>query len=177
MHEHICGARRRDTAKHRHLLQMKTMRNAAARSSLEETRARLIGTWRLVSWYENGSDGQIVYPLGEDALGQLMYSADGRVSTQLIRADAPAFANDDWRQAQTEERDRAWLDYFGYFGTFSIDDEKNAVIHQVEGSWFPNLNGTRQVRFFRFEGQRLVLDADTAWGKVQIVWEKIPSNV
>lgn len=151
---------------------MKVIRNVATRTRLEEIRARLIGTWRLVSWFEKGADGQIVYPLGEDAQGQLMYSADGRVSAQLMRANVPKFVNEDWRQAKPEERARAWMDYFGYFGTFSINEEKNAVIHSVEGSWFPNLNGSKQVRFFSFKGGLLVLDANTALGKVQIAWKK-----
>ncbi|MGB7764292.1 MAG: lipocalin-like domain-containing protein, partial [Candidatus Acidiferrales bacterium] len=43
-------------------------------------------------------------------------------------------ARDDSREATAEERARAWLDYFGYFGSYSIDAEKNAVTHHVEGS-------------------------------------------
>lgn len=62
---------------------------------------------------------------------------------------------------------------FGYFGSFSIDEDEGAVIHHIEGSWFPNLIGTEQVRFYRFEDEQLVLRADTAWGKVHIVWEKL----
>jgi hypothetical protein len=45
-------------------------------------------------------------------------------------------------------------------------------VHHIEGSWFPNLIGTDQVRYFRFEGDQIVLDADTEWGQVRIVWEK-----
>jgi hypothetical protein len=31
-----------------------------------------------------------------------------------------------------------------------------------------------ELRQFRFEGERLILDADTHWGKVHIVWHKAP---
>ncbi len=150
------------------------MSDAASHTSVQDIRARLIGAWRLLSMHETRADGTAVYPLGEDARGQLMYGAEGRMSAQLIRDKARRFTNDDSREATSEERARAWLDYFGYFGTYSIDPERNAVIHHVEGSWFPNLNGSEQVRLFRFEGERLVLDADTPWGKVQAAWEKIP---
>lgn len=64
------------------------------------------------------------------------------------------------------------MEYFGYFGTFSIDTERCAVIHHVRGSWFPNVEGRDQVRIFRFEDDRVVLDADIAWGKVRIVWAR-----
>lgn len=65
---------------------------------------------------------------------------------------------------------RAFKEYFGYFGTFSVESERGAVIHHVTGGWFPNLEGSDQVRFFQFEDERLILNADTAWGKVRIVW-------
>jgi hypothetical protein len=139
----------------------------------DEARSRLIGAWQLVSWFEQAPSGERVHPLGENAVGQIVYTADGHVSAQLVREEVPLFLHDDWRKATADESARAWMGYFGYFGTFSIDEEKQAVIHHVEGSWFPNLRNTDQVRFFRFEEGRLVLDADTQWGKVRIIWEKV----
>jgi lipocalin-like protein len=68
---------------------------------------------------------------------------------------------------------RAWPAYFGYFGEFSVDSAESAVTHHVESGWFPNLAGTAQVRRYRFEGGRLVLDAATPWGQVRIVWERV----
>jgi hypothetical protein len=116
------------------------------------------------------------YPLGKAAIGQLLYSADGHVAAQLARKDAKPLSEDDWRAAPTAESAKAWKSYFGYFGTFSIDTEEEAVVHHVEGAWFPNLAHTDQVRYYRFEGERLVLDADTAWGKVRIVWKRAPDH-
>jgi hypothetical protein len=148
------------------------MNDAAARSSAD-IRTRLIGAWQAVSWYEKDADGNFFYPLGEKANGQLIYTSEGRMSAQLVSANMAKFANSDWRVATVEERAKAWMEYFGYYGPFTIDEEKQAVIHHVEGSAFPNLIGTKQVRYFRFEGEQLVLNADTPWGKVQVVWEKI----
>lgn len=149
-------------------------RGTAAPDSSAEIRSRLIGTWRLVSFHEERNSGEIVSPTEDQ--GQLIYTAEGRMSAQLMHASRARFAKGDWREATAEERVRAWLEYFAYYGTFSIDEEKRAVIHHVEGSSFPNLVGTRQVRYFRFEGERLVLNADGEWGKVQAVWEKIASS-
>jgi Lipocalin-like domain len=57
-------------------------------------------------------------------------------------------------------------------GTYSIDVGKRAVIHHIAGAWFPNLLHTKQLRHFRFAGSQLILDADTEWGKVRIVWKR-----
>jgi hypothetical protein len=147
-----------------------------ARSAHDDIVRKLIGAWRLVSWSEIKQDGGTDYPLGKDAIGQLIYSADGHVAAQLARKDLPPLRDEDWRSASQPESAQAWKSYFGYFGTFSIDTRQQAVIHHVEGSWFPNLSHTDQTRLFRFVGDELVLDADTAWGKVVIVWEKAPDR-
>jgi hypothetical protein len=51
----------------------------------EEVLKRLIGSWSLVRWEERGSDGSVHYPLGEDAIGQLMYDHEGRMSARRMR--------------------------------------------------------------------------------------------
>jgi hypothetical protein len=137
-----------------------------------DIRANLLGAWRLVTWQSINTDGTVDYPLGPDAVGQLMYTDNNRMSAQLAAVDQPPFASDDWRYATAEEMARAWPKYFGYFGTFAIDTDRGAVIHYIDAGWFPNLPGTQQVRHYRFEDDLLVLDADTEWGKVRIIWEK-----
>ena len=98
---------------------------------------------------------------------------DGRPEVvALVKADRTTFASEDWRDAYDTEGARAFKEYFGYFGTYSIDQKKRAVIHHIEGAWFPNLLGTNQVRVFQFVGDQLVLDADTEWGKVRIEWKR-----
>lgn len=141
----------------------------------EEIREKLLGAWSLVSWQSFSDDGSVRYPLGEDAVGQLMYDATGRVSAQLVRAEQERFHSDDWRKAKPEEMIAAWPGYFGYFGTFTVDADDAAVTHHTEAGWFPNLAGTDQVRHYRFDGDELVLDADTAWDKVRIIWRRIPT--
>jgi hypothetical protein len=111
-------------------------------------------------------------PLGDDPAGLLMYDASGSVSAQLMRRNQPHFNDDDWRNATAEERAAAWSGYFGYFGTYTIDETAGTITHHIEGSWFPNLVETEQVRRFSLDGNRLSLEAQTPWGHVKIVWEK-----
>ncbi|CDN57902.1 Hypothetical protein RG1141_PA10700 (plasmid) [Neorhizobium galegae bv. officinalis bv. officinalis str. HAMBI 1141] len=94
------------------------------------------------------------------------------MAAQLARHGRRTFPSGDWRAASTEDGARAFKEYFGYFGTFSIDTERRTVTHHIEGAWFPNLEGGDQKRHYRFESDLLVLDADTDWGRVRIVWRK-----
>jgi hypothetical protein len=48
-------------------------------------RGTLVGGWRLASWRNQASDGQVTYPMGTDALGYVLYTADGRFSITISR--------------------------------------------------------------------------------------------
>ncbi|WP_292321921.1 lipocalin-like domain-containing protein [Mesorhizobium sp.] len=133
---------------------------------------RLLGAWTLIEWSELQPGKPKAFPLGEDAIGHI-YTADGHVAAQLARCERRAFPSEDWRDAGKDDAAHAFKDYFGYFGIFSIDTERQIVTHHVEGSWFPNLEGKDQERHYRFENGLLVLDADTDWGTVRIVWRKV----
>jgi hypothetical protein len=151
---------------------------AMPQSPADEIRHKLLGAWSLVSWESFSDHGTQSYPLGEDAVGQLMYDDTGSVSAQLVRLNQQRFQSDDWRQARPDEMCAAWLNYFGYFGTFTIDTDNDTVTHHIESGWFPNLIGTGQIRHYRFDGDdRLVLDADTAWDNVRIVWQRIKPTI
>ena len=134
---------------------------------------RLVGAWTLVEWSERRPDGGKAFPLGADAIGQIIYSADGRVAAQLARKERPRLSRlaTGGRRAPMKQP-RAFKDYFGYFGTFTIDVSARSVVHHVQGSWFPNLYGVDQVRRFQIDGDFLHLDADTDWGPVVIIWKR-----
>ena len=55
-------------------------------------RTEVLGAWELVSYtaQDTHSEGPITYPLGPDALGLIMYTADGYMSAQIMRPDRPA---------------------------------------------------------------------------------------
>jgi hypothetical protein len=137
-----------------------------------EIAQRLVGAWDLVDWSEIRQDGSRVFPLGERAIGQLVYTTDGHVAAQLVAVPRTRFQSDDWRVASEVEAARAFKEYFGYFGRFTVDPNSGIVIHHIKGGWFPNLEGNLQVRLFHFERELLVLEAEAAWGRVRIVWTR-----
>ena len=87
-----------------------------------QTHELLLGAWRLESWEARDATGRVTYPLGEDARGQLSYDGSGRMSAQLMRQHQARFASQDWQQASEKEKAAAWGNYFGYFGTYTIDE-------------------------------------------------------
>ncbi|CAI1088791.1 Uncharacterised protein [Serratia quinivorans] len=116
-----------------------------------------IGSWSLVSSVFKGEDGRVNHPLGEQVLGRINYEPNGTMAAQLYSATRPSFAADDLAQGSEQELRAAFINMICYFGRYQVDESEQRVVHQVEGSSFPNWIGSRQVRFYRFSGDRLEL--------------------
>ena len=141
-----------------------------------QARGALVGAWRLLSWENRAADGQITYPMGADALGYLLYTADGRFSVTISRRGRAGFAAGDLLSGTTEEQARAVEGYVAYAGRYSFHGDR--VIHHVELSLFPNWVGTDQERWVELAGDRLTLSASPLLlaGRQQIprlVWERV----
>ncbi len=64
------------------------------------------------------------------------------------------------RECQHEEKVRA------YFGTYTVDTQKHAVTHHVEGSLAPEFTDTDQPRPFKLEGDRLEIGDGKTWRRL-----------
>jgi hypothetical protein len=139
---------------------------------------QLLGTWRLVSYYTEGTDGSIVYPMGRDTRGFIMYLADGFMSANLMVPGRPAYTGGTANTATPAELATAALGYFGYAGRYEVDEAGKAVRHHIEVALAPSLAGSTQFRHVSFEGPRLILRGDpvSIGGRMAahvITWEKI----
>jgi hypothetical protein len=129
-----------------------------------------VGTWRLISQTAELDDGTIIFPRGEDALGLLMYAANGWMSVQLMRRQRhPDERLDDLRTALEE--------YLGYFGRYTVDQARGIVVHHVVGCSYPGWTGSDKVREYSFEDEQLILRAVANGEGVQqrrvLIWERV----
>jgi len=118
---------------------------------------QFIGTWKLVSSEFRHSDGQLTYPFGRDAVGIIMYDANGHMSVHIMRPDRPAFASGDQLEGTPVEIKSAFEGFVAYYGVYEVNQEEGTVTHHVKGSLFPNWVGSAQRRFFEFSGNRLTI--------------------
>jgi len=125
-------------------------------SAAPVTTESFIGAWELVDWRTTTASGEVRFPYGEDAQGQITYAANGRMGAYLMRppedpADAPP-------------------QYLSYWGGFSLDVGAGTVTHHVIGSDQSNWIGSDQVRGFDFESEdRLVLSL----GSNRLSWVRV----
>ncbi len=117
----------------------------------------LIGTWKLVSFKFQRSDGETTYPFGQDVAGFITYDAAGNLAVQVSRLDRPPFASGDMQDGTDDEIRAAYLGYIAYLGAYEVNEEGRYVSHHVRNSLFPNWKGVSQRRYFDLSGDRLTL--------------------
>lgn len=138
----------------------------------------VIGVWNLLRFEFKAEDGRIKYPFGIEARGSFIYTVSNRFSVQLMRIDRPHFAISDQLRGTAQETELAYRGSISYFGTYQVDEENKMIVHQVQGSIFPNMEGTQQIRYFELKENILELrtppfKADGERVSGLIVWERI----
>lgn len=137
---------------------------------------RLLGSWELFSFTNFLENGETYYPAGKDAQGRLIYASDGFVSVHIARRAPLGSQGSPSTTVTDQDMISAYGSFWSYCGRFEVSGD--TVTHVVELSNLSHLTGTRQVRFIRFEDNRLFLtnsQSVTPDGRPEtsvIVWKK-----
>jgi lipocalin-like protein len=142
---------------------------APARSGEKE---QIVGTWKLVSvMYEDQETKALTPVLGNNPRGRQIATADGRWLALVTAENRPVPKTD-------EERAQALRTMISYSGRYRV--EGNKVTTKVEIAWNEAWVGGEQVRFVRFEGDKLFIESPpmphpNVGGKVVrviVVWQR-----
>ena len=145
-------------------------------AGLGTTESRLIGAWRLVAMEYRHTDGRVRYPYGREAVGYIIYTADGRMSAALMAGDRAPFGAEYRRGEGHEAKAAAFETYLSYAGRYEFLGDR--VVHRVEVALIPDWVGGELMRLARFEGERLILSTEPdATGRVTVItWEKVAAS-
>ncbi len=139
--------------------------------------AKFVGVWKLVSFEQRTTAGEVTHPMGPKPVGRLTYDASGHMSAQLLLPERPKFAAPSKVRGSAEQKIAAFDGYTAYYGTYTVDEAHRTVIHHVEASLFPNWVGTEQRRLFEFSEGKLILRAVNGSGgpgtESRLVWERV----
>ena len=112
----------------------------------------VIGSWRLVS-YEAAAKGDVIYPMGKNAIGVLDYSADGKVSVHIMGEG-----------------------YFAYYGDYTVDERASTITHHLEMASEPSFVGASNIRHADLRDDRLVLSGTMTFDGVprtiEVTWKR-----
>jgi hypothetical protein len=134
---------------------------------------QLVGTWTLLSWEQKNGDGTKIERYGTDPKGIAFFDKGGRYIITVMRSDRAKYASNALWQGSPKENKETADGTITYFGSYSISDADNSIAVSVEGSSFPNWNGTVQKRFVTITGDQLMLTVRPAGGAVvDVIWKR-----
>ena len=143
-----------------------------ASPAMADVKKEIVGTWKLVSvMYEDQQTKELTPVLGAKPRGYQIATPEGRWLALVTAENRPVPKTD-------EERAQALRSMISYSGRYRIEGDK--VITKVEVAWNEAWVGGEQVRFVRFEGDKLHIESPpmphpNVGGKVVrviVTWER-----
>ncbi|MCD9087097.1 lipocalin-like domain-containing protein [Stenotrophomonas sp. SY1] len=128
----------------------------AARDVQAATRVfPLQGVWTLVAADKVLQTGETTRDYGERPKGRLIVDATGRYSLQIFKSERVRFASENKSDGSADEMRSAVMGSSTHYGTMTIDDRAGILVFSIEGSSFPNWEGTIQRRQYTLDGSEL----------------------
>ena len=138
--------------------------------SLQE---QLVGAWKLLSWAQKTADGTRVERYGATPKGMAFFDSTGHYIITVMRSDRDRHASNTLWQGTQEENSETANATITYFGTYATSEAEGSIAIHIEGSSFPNWNGTDQKRFVAIAGERLTLTVRPPAGDVvDVIWAR-----
>jgi hypothetical protein len=152
------------------------VRALAAQSSMSD-RGKFVGTYRLMTIEDRDADGKWSTRPDFNSIGYITYADTGHMGVHIMPRSRQRFASN---TPTTEEAQAALRGYTAYFGTFTVDEKSQFVVHHRIGQINPG-GAVDAKRFYDFDGDRLVLTPAPAGGggkdkaTAHLIWERLPN--
>jgi hypothetical protein len=145
---------------------------AIAMPAMADDSAKLVGTWKLVSFgndFQDGSEPRGSY--GNRPTGFIVFTKEGRMMS-IVEAEGRKAPETD------EQRAAAFRSMISYTGLFRLEAGK--FLTKVDVSWNPGWVGTEQVRDYKLDGDRLQVISPWVMSpnlgkttRATVTWERI----
>jgi hypothetical protein len=145
---------------------------------------QLVGAWTLL--LVDGIDAEGTHkPLyGPNPDGSMIFTSNGRYAVEVLRTiNRPRFASNNRDTGTAEENKAAVQGALAYFGTYTVDEAGKMLFQRIEGSTFPNQEGTRQgFKIVEITDEVMTNDLPVAQSSIpgangiktiEVIWKKI----
>lgn len=113
------------------------------------------GTWALDFADVQHPDGTRTHDYGAMPKGVLQVDHQGHYSIFIFDRSRPKFAANNKHQGTPDEIRAAMMGTSAHYGTVKMDTTKGTLTFHIEGSTYPNWEGTTQVRHYMLSGDKL----------------------
>ena len=149
----------------------------AAQAAMSD-RSKFVGTYRLITTeVRDAASMEWLERPNFNSIGYITYADTGHMGVHIMARNRKRFASN---PPTGEEAQAALRWYTAYFGSFTVDDADQFVVHHRFGQINPG--GTVDAkRFYDFDGERLILTPAPSDGSgkeratVRLIWERLPN--
>jgi hypothetical protein len=135
---------------------------------------QVVGVWSLVSQAVEKPDGSRVERFGSNPKGIGVFDQNGRFSMILLRSDLPKVASNNAMTGTPEENKAIIHGSTAFFGSWSVDEANGTMINRIDGSTFPNWDGTELKRTLSISGDDMKICVPSQIGGTSCaVWRRI----
>ena len=137
---------------------------------------QLVGTWTLVSNVNVKKDGTTFEPFGSSPKGILTFDAKDHFSLILVRPGRAKFASNNRLQGTPEEDRETVRNTLSLFGTYLVSESDHSFVLNVEGSSFPNWEGSARkyvIKDLNSDGLKYTSPpTSTGAGYAELTWKR-----
>jgi hypothetical protein len=143
--------------------------------NLTPTHRKLIGFWKLISMETRNAKGELLSS-SPGQTGFIVYTASGHVMVHMMQ---PYRRRNVGAQPTPEETMAAYRSYTSYFGSYTVNESEQYVVHHLAGAINSGMVGTDFQRFFELSGKRLALkppvtkNSNGETVQMTITWERL----
>jgi hypothetical protein len=146
-------------------------------ATMNQNKESIVGTWKLLSYWNVSSSGERSAPYGEHPTGFITYTRDGHMSAIISADGRKPMSTLDRFSAGTEERVAAFSTFLAYAGTYTFTGDK--VVHHVQAAWLQSWVGTDVVRQVTMQGDKVILRTEPrefrGMSQVgELTWQRVP---
>ena len=143
-------------------------------SAFAQTAKDLVGTWMNVSNVNIRQDGSKVELFGPHGTGIAIFESNGHYAIINMNPDVPKFASNNRATGTADENKAVVAGSNAFFGTYSLNEADKTLTLRIEGSAYPNLEGTQQKRTITSltAGDELTWTNPATHGEVAWKWMK-----
>jgi hypothetical protein len=143
---------------------------------------QLAGAWTLLLVDGIKADDTHVPLFGPNPEGSTIFTPNGRYSVEVMRVNRPRFASNNRDTATAEENKVAVQGALAYFGTYTVDEAGKMLFERIEGSTFPNQEGSRQgFKVVEITDEVMTIDLPIAqstipsggFKTIEVIWKKV----
>jgi hypothetical protein len=96
--------------------------------------------------------------MGLHPTGLIIYQPNGYMAVQIMGDPRPTFAQlATTTRPPYDEFRNAFFGYYAYWGTYTINEANNTVVHDVQGSERPGEVGRKYTRSISIDGTKLII--------------------